>query len=770
MSLAIPIPSGDYALFAQGEFTDLYGRDYLVQIEKYAPGALFLTPKPLVFQGQAIVITQHGSGSDTESPIKAQDLSLNLHSITDFQYLNFYAGNNFDYRLKLTFDGSVIWTGYVVPDQWNEAFISPPYQNTLSFIDGLSMLKNFGVEDSSGCYLTGKHTWLNFIAWMLSKTDKGCNILDSINVIEENNTYTNAGFLNDTLIDVEAFRGLNCYEALERLLYPWFQIRYVNNEYEIKRINQATNYTRIRYDYKGDFQNQHLFNPKVQLSCSPEPSASRVIWVDKSQQLEVLPAMKRIDFTQTYGRKESILKHSSFDECDFQANGNPKGWVFNGVKKKVIGERVVAEFLSDSMTSPDYGLNQYIEAQARPAYVANDETIVLEIEQGFGTMATPRQEYGARVYYGPKGPQLHERETQVNQNFMYVGIQAPYSFFYQNPGFVIKNGDYIVFPGNRPALQNEGYPALPIGFDAGIYYKVINNVYLANPPRYRFDLSEAYNPTQKINIDNADKGKYFLFKFNPMYLRTEVQTDNGLKAMNQKGDILEGMHTPMELPVNQKRDGQFFKLGFQSDPESEHQAGDGFIYLVIEKPRPIYNSVEVGREWGSYYIDKVLLYFKDTLEKVLFSLQLSGKHNQIKEVELWFGEIFKDQTIRDLDPNGVLKYYNALIFRDGSFDGALAKRFTADEVTKYFTDHIQDFFRQLYLKPRFLLRGDLDSKINLFGAVMSDTSTMRNYTTNALTWDVARCKWQVELHELEPVQTGAQAKAYDENAYDEGYN
>ena len=52
------------------------------------------------------------------------------------------------------------------------------------------------------------------------KIDKGCNILDSINVIEENNTYTNAGFLNDTLIDVEAFRGLNCYEALERLLYP----------------------------------------------------------------------------------------------------------------------------------------------------------------------------------------------------------------------------------------------------------------------------------------------------------------------------------------------------------------------------------------------------------------------------------------------------------------------------------------------------------------------------------------------------------------------
>jgi hypothetical protein len=195
------------------------------------------------------------------------------------------------------------------------------------------------------------------------------------------------------------------------------------------------------------------------------------------------------------------------------------------------------------------------------------------------------------------------------------------------------------------------------------------------------------------------------------------------------------------------------------------------MFFSLEKPRPIYQSGESpSTVHGTYFIDYVKLYFKDTPENVKFSMLLNSKHNQIKEVELWFGQIFKDPTLRDLDPNGILKFYNALIFRDGSTYGALAERFTADEVTKYFTHHIQDFFRKLYLKPRFLLRGDLDSKINLFGAVMSDTSTMRNYTTNALTWDVAHCKWQAELHELEPVQTGEQAKAYDENAYDEGYN
>jgi hypothetical protein len=473
--------------------------------------------------------------------------------------------------------------------------------------------------------------------------------------------------------------------------------------------------------------------------------------------------MKRVDFTHVYGRKESILKHWEFEPCDFQANGQPKApWSYFNVQEKEFADRSCAELKA----GPNASLSQIIT----PAYVANDEVMVLEVGQRWGTLGVPRQELGTRVYYGPKGKEpLHERERQVESLFMYVGNQMPLNFFVQTPGVVIENGDYIIFPGNRQAIQNEEYPSLPTGYEAGIYYKVVEAVYIANPPRYRFRLSEADNPTETLPISEADKKKYFIYKLNPMYLRTRI--GGPAKYMNQKGEFKEGMATLMELPVNQKRDGQYFELGFEADPESEHQAESGTMFFALEKPRPIYQSGESPSTiHGSYFIDYVKLYFKDTPENVKFSMLLNSRHNQIKEVELWFGQIFKDQALRDLDPNGILKFYNALIFRDGSTYGALAERFTADEVTKYFTHHIQDFFRKLYLKPRFLLRGDLDSKINLFGAVMSDASTMRNYTTNALTWDVARCKWQAELHELEPVQTGEQAKAYDENAYDEGYN
>ena len=127
MSLLIPTISSDYLTLAEGEFTDVFGRDYKVEIEKKLPGVLTTTPEVLNLSASPVVITQHGSGSETESPIKAQDISLTLKSVEDFQYINLYSGSNFDYRIKLIYSGSTIWMGYVIPDQWNEAFNSPPY-------------------------------------------------------------------------------------------------------------------------------------------------------------------------------------------------------------------------------------------------------------------------------------------------------------------------------------------------------------------------------------------------------------------------------------------------------------------------------------------------------------------------------------------------------------------------------------------------------------------------------------------------------------------
>ena len=376
MSLLIPTISSDYLTIAEGEFTDVFGRDYKVEIEKKLPGVLTTTPEVLNLSASPVVITQHGSGSETESPIKAQDLSLTLNSVEDFQYINLYSGSNFDYRIKLIYSGSTIWMGYVIPDQWNEAFISPPYKNNVGWVDGLSMLKNFRVEDENGCYLSGRHTWLNFILWMLSKIDKGCILIDAINVLEEraDETSLTAGFLADTIVDVEAFRGLSCYEALERMLYPNYQITYASNKYTIRRIDQSQTYQGISYRYKGEYIATAVINPLTSLTCATEAQASRVVWVDGSQQLEIIPAAKKVEFTHKYGLKESIIPRSGFEACDFQQNGVPKSpWESLNVLKKEFADRVVAEMQANS--------NAYLEAIARPAYVAQDETFVVEIMQ-----------------------------------------------------------------------------------------------------------------------------------------------------------------------------------------------------------------------------------------------------------------------------------------------------------------------------------------------------------------------------------------------------
>jgi hypothetical protein len=575
--------------------------------------------------------------------------------------------------------------------------------------------------------------------------------------------------LADTIIDVEAFRGLSCYEALEKMLYPNYQITYASNRYTVRRIDQSQTYQGISYNYKGEYIATAVINPLTSLTCATEAQASRVVWVDGSQQLEIIPALKRVDFNQVYGLKESIISRWNFEPCDFQSNGVPKAWWSQNIKRKDFSDRTCAEMLA--------GSTAILETQATPAYVANDEIFVLEIGQKWGTMGVPRKEFGMATYFGPRG-RANERELTVVTPSAFTSTVPPHKFQLvpSQLGATPANGDYIVFPGDRifnetPALANDSDKAVPDGFEAGVYYRIVDLT--SGDDRVSFQLSEANNPTQIIPVQSEDKRKYFYFRFNPMYLRTELQTDNGLKAMNQRGDFLEGMHTPMELPINQKRDGQFFSLAYESNPESENQAGNGFIYVVIEKPKPVYQSGESpSTVHGTYFIDYVKLYFKDQPEGREFTLNLSNRHNQVKEVELWFSEILKDIDTRTVDVNSILKFFNTLIYRDGSAYGSVAGdwqiRKDSGVETKAYSMIIREFFANLYGKPRYLLRGNLDSRIYLFGKTLTETNTGKAYQLNSAVWDVHFANWEVELHEI-GIADPLKAKAYSDG-YDEGYD
>ena len=338
----------------------------------------------------------------------------------------------------------------------------------------------------------------------------------------------------------------------------------------------------------------------------------------------------------------------------------------------------------------------------------------------------------------------------------------------------LNSGDYIIFPG-QSLVKEDGYInsakiTIPPNYFAGVMYKVVG--LQESGDFYVFDLSEQHTPESIIPNTYPGQTHYYYVNVKKLHLPVRLETDGGIKGLSQRGEFLPGMRIPMELPVNKKTEQGFFELGFESNPESDNQAGDGFIYFTIEKPRPIYQSETDSRVQGTYFIDHVKVYFKDQLEERKFTLQLSNKHNIVKEVEFWFGEIYKGVEKVIIDPNGILKFYNTLIFRDGSIDGKVSGKWKirrGDDVElKQYSTIIREFFANLYLKPRYLLRGNIDSRIYLFGKTLTENATGKAYMINSAVWDVYMAHWDVELHEI-GVADQLGAKAYSDG-YDEGYD
>lgn len=714
--ITIPAPSTDYGLFSHGEFADVVGRVYTVQVEKKGYTGSVIALK---YSGTPVIITQHG-GESTETSILPQELTLSI--ISDGTI--FYSGNNFEYRCQIITENKLIWLGYLVPDQWTEAFLPPPFEVQLRFVDGLSMLKNFAVEDEGG-YLVGRTTWLNLIAFLLSKLDKGCDIVDAINILEERATNDQRnGYLNDTIIDTQAFQGLTCYEALERLLYPLMQIIYVNNKYVIKRIIQPTAHIQVCYNYSGNWLATTTTDTSRLITCSDVAPADRLTWINDNQQLEYLPAKKEINISHRYGLKKSIIPRWDFASDDF-ADGKLKGWSTSNIGHKKINEKDYAEFIEG-----DFGS---LSVEVTPNYIKDDDVFIFEITQRFGTIGLPSRMRRMRVR-GARSQQVEAKPP--SEAFTIVALpdnNTSWRIF--NPPIGIKNGDMIVFA--------EGSLELPSGYYFGVLY-IICDLWQLPSGMVNFNLSESVEPLMPGFTVAKDMWKEYPCRYNPLILPTMLQV--GVTQLNQSGAFLTGQHTPMELPTQRSED---FTLSYQSDENTQWKADNGKIVVTITKPKPIVHIRTEGRVrvHGTYFINSVKLYFKDQPEANEYKLHLSPQSNQTMEVEIWFSEILKGKKV---DLNSILKFYNTLIFRDGSEHGVVANSWRLGErqaVQKY-SEIINEFFTHLYLNPRRMLRGTLIHYEPLGGSVLLESHTNAMYVINSYIWNLHRSTTEVSLHEI----------------------
>jgi len=365
-------PFTSYSEIARIEFTTLRGID----VECVIKGLIGTTPKTFIATGNPLQITML-DGEDTFTRIKGSEATLSVHNLTDFAALQIMAEGNTDYVMEVYYNSSLIWTGFMMPDQWTEPLNTTPYPSTFRFIDGIALLKDIDFADSDGCYYRGYYRDSQIIGYCLSEIGLDRRFFDEINIIDEN---TDAPDLFGTMFEkfknVEAFRGMTCYEVLENILKSYVsRIEFFDNKYHIRRI--VTQETAVKsYEYKlnvgggPSLQGVTTINPRQSINNARASEATRVTWTGSSQELYRLPGMKKLTITQDYGRKESIIPRSKLEACDFAGN-IIKEWEQSGVARSSAESDTGILFPS---TASELSPIQYIRGSSQDSYSNENAT------------------------------------------------------------------------------------------------------------------------------------------------------------------------------------------------------------------------------------------------------------------------------------------------------------------------------------------------------------------------------------------------------------
>ena len=316
-----------FKLKYQGEFISKYDmisyrieiaeKDYIGEVTEMVMQA----DNPLVFIWEK-------RGDDFTQTVKASEATINVLSITNFQYLGLFSSNPQKYRLTVYRNSQLYWRGFVVADLYSETFAAPPYEVAIKAVDGFGLLSKINYPTLSG--LTSLH---DIMSTCLSKLDLDLKVCDWLDLYSEGMNESESP-LKQCFINMDILHKVNTevtyMDMLDMCLKPFAaQLFQVNGSIHIRRV--ASLYKKYR---PADFFVVSSNLPSGRLSSSTGQNIvtstglfittahsvrniSEDIWEDKSYQLDtstldIKPALKNVIITVD-GKLNKNIGHKFYD-------------------------------------------------------------------------------------------------------------------------------------------------------------------------------------------------------------------------------------------------------------------------------------------------------------------------------------------------------------------------------------------------------------------------------------------------------------------------
>lgn len=209
------------------------------------------------------------------------------------------------------------WLGYIISQNYKEAYLPVPYNISITAIDGLADLKNFDFVDAFGNKFKNDIITIEAIAEILAKTDLGINIQCAVNKFEED---MDEGVNDDPLaqckFDATILDETDCFEALTNLLKSFgAKIRQRNGKWFIYCTEEIVHELAYReFNSVAEFVEAGTVNDSVDIKVPI--IATRAAFRDAAQVLEIIPSYGKFFLTHKLQKNPSLIKSYSFEQDD----------------------------------------------------------------------------------------------------------------------------------------------------------------------------------------------------------------------------------------------------------------------------------------------------------------------------------------------------------------------------------------------------------------------------------------------------------------------
>jgi hypothetical protein len=311
-----------YALRYWGEFGDYFDDIFRVEIyENYYGGA----SSEMIFQGDMpLELSYPGDEMDVFRPLYGSQLSMNIISETDFQYISLHTADARRFKVKLLKNSVLYWTGWILPDLFAEPYIAPPYPVKIVARCGIGEFETTPMPATVLSYIDGDPTptqksFVNLYSAFIhffKALNLDLNIHEAINIYQADRPTAPVitdTTLTDTYVDLSEYQDKTVYDFIADQLKvfgarmyqqdgAWWVVRLKEYKATLKyRVLPITGSGTITYD-----------DTKLTTFLVGKPVASYIL--ASSPELKINPAWKSFKIIQKDELLGSILRNPLFTE------------------------------------------------------------------------------------------------------------------------------------------------------------------------------------------------------------------------------------------------------------------------------------------------------------------------------------------------------------------------------------------------------------------------------------------------------------------------